>query len=1128
MKTKIQSLILVLIFVSAFAFNNADAQVKTNYTFSQASGTYTPLTGGIVVATATDNSGSANSLDDITYTYPAGTIPFNFPYDGGTYTGFTIETNGCISFGTPVSGGTYSPLSSTGISSGIIAPFGRDLCAIFDLGGFTGDIQYKAVSATEFVIQYSGFRPWSSSLPEAYWRWNFQVRLKSTGEVRFVYDPNMFGAPTATTAQVGLRGPNNTFLNNVNNRLVTTGTHTWATSVVGTTNASTCEASTTNIPVSGLNYIFTPPAGLPNDMQAQAFVSPLNGVIINPFTTFSPTATFRNSGTNSQSTIPVSYEIAGTGYISSPPANIAGPMISAATNVTFAPLVGGLAAGTYTIKAKVSLVDDGNTANDEITGTLIVQAPLTGIYTIGLPDFNRVTGKNITSERVVKKVMKEFPEYAPVKKNKNSNLSEVSASRENGKIVKMVTREVEEVSYVLMENGKEYKGPQFDAGSGNFTTLTAATTALNSVGGTGAVTFLLIDPDYPTENYPIVINNPNASAVNTLTVKPASDVNATISGVSVSNAIIKVLSGYTTIDGSNSGGTSRDLSITNTDATSPTVVHIASTGAATLNAVTLKNCNITNGVSSSAVVISDASSAGTGGYFTNISVQNNNIKKAFVGLWSFFVVAAGNGAGCDFSSNVLNSTGTDNIDRIGIYVQGGNGVNISNNDIGNFEKLSGEIDAGVWCDIGTSNTTVQKNVIHGLGDVAGFGYGGKGVVINSEVAASNITVSNNMIYDITGDGDSYALYGALYNPVGIYVFGAGTSGVNLYYNSIYMFGNTLDFSPAGYSVGIGLDDGASATVFNNSVQNNCGVLSAGVGAVGIACEISSAQLISSNNNNFYCSATSGTNSVGKIAGADYSTIPTWAEASEQDGASIRANPNYISTTNLHVSLATSSPLNNKGVVVGAVTTDIDGNSRVHAGWNTDIGADEFTGTYSLSLKVGIEYCPVSDIKVTLYNVSCGLLGSQTVSLTSPGPVNVNFPGINSISSAFIKVQQISSLAVESATSSNLSSNSSAAFDFTTAQEKEWNANQIFTGGIWNMITGDVNQSENIDGSDASDTENDAISGVAGSVSGFLGTDVNCDGVVDAFDISTLDNISDGSYTFGGPCSPDSQVTGGKK
>ena len=42
-----------------------------------------------------------------------------------------------------------------------------------------------------------------------------------------------------------------------------------------------------------------------------------------------------------------------------------------------------LVAGTYTIKAKAELVGDQVPANDEITGTVVVEAPLNGTYTVG-------------------------------------------------------------------------------------------------------------------------------------------------------------------------------------------------------------------------------------------------------------------------------------------------------------------------------------------------------------------------------------------------------------------------------------------------------------------------------------------------------------------------------------------------------------------------------------------------------------------------------------------------------------------------------------------------------------------------------------------------------------------------
>ncbi|MBK6785273.1 MAG: hypothetical protein IPG79_17110 [Saprospiraceae bacterium] len=44
------------------------------------------------------------------------------------------------------------------------------------------------------------------------------------------------------------------------------------------------------------------------------------------------------------------------------------------------------------------------------------------------------------------------------------------------------------------------------------------------------------------------------------------------------------------IDGSNNGSNSRDLTLANASTTSPTVVHIGSTGTIPITNVTLKNC----------------------------------------------------------------------------------------------------------------------------------------------------------------------------------------------------------------------------------------------------------------------------------------------------------------------------------------------------------------------------------------------------------------------------------------------------------------------------------------------------------------------------------------------------------
>ncbi len=232
-----------------------------SYAFSQSNGTYTPITGGTVVATATGASGAA-SLDDLNYS--AIPIPFTFTFNGIGYTSLTINTNGHVVFGTAGSTSNYTPISSSGTYAGAISAAGRDMNALFNILGNTGQIRYETIGVAPnqtFVIQYSNFRPYDTSTSTTtFWRWNFQIRLnETTNKIDIVYDYNFVGAPTSSTHQVGLRGANNTFATNVNNRLITSGTHTWATSVSGTTNASTCAYNTTLLPVSGLTYSWTPP-----------------------------------------------------------------------------------------------------------------------------------------------------------------------------------------------------------------------------------------------------------------------------------------------------------------------------------------------------------------------------------------------------------------------------------------------------------------------------------------------------------------------------------------------------------------------------------------------------------------------------------------------------------------------------------------------------------------------------------------------------------------------------------------------------------------------------------------------------------------------------------------------------
>ncbi len=78
------------------------------------------------------------------------------------------------------------------------------------------------------------------------------------------------------------------------------------------------------------------------------------------------------------------------------------------------------------------------------------------------------------------------------------------------------------------------------------------------------------------------------------------------------------------------------------------------------------------------------------------------------------------------------------------------------------------------------------------------------------------------------------------------------------------------------------------------------------------------------------------------------------------------------------------------------------------------------------------------------------------------------------------------------------------YDFTTSASQAFGSNQVLVNGKWSIYTGDVNQDGIVDATDIGAIENDALTGVPGSVSGFP-TDLTCDDFVDASDISFVEN-----------------------
>ncbi len=548
-----------------------------------------------------------------------------------------------------------------------------------------------------------------------------------------------------------------------------------------------------------------------------------------------------------------------------------------------------------------------------------------------------------------------------------------------------------------------------------FNTLTNAIKTFNNACAlSGAVVFELTDANYNSaETFPIIINkHANASATNSLTLKPATGNSATISGSTNNVGLMRCFNSFTTIDGSNSGGTTQNMTFVNTSASTPRVIEFMSNGASAISDCVLKNCNLTNGSQNSPAVLM-ADMAGTAGLFSNLTIQNNNIQKASVGIWANGT--SGSGTGLIISQNTLNATGGNSIKNIGIQLDYCNGAQISKNIIGNFEAFTGESDKGIWLGTGTSNTTVSENTITSLnctntGAFApiaihvnpGAGVSGNSILKNtistiysvgsnlmgttigiSVSSGTNILVESNSISDVkntnTGGwgaaginisstdtkvignfvsnviGKGWAGAGLVDNGNGIVL--SGGSNLDVYHNTILL--TTDQEITSGTPSAMLITSGVSGNNIVN-LKNNIFVNRQTVGSqrYAILCAASSSVFASIDNNDYY---SAGPN-LGAIASVPRATIADIQTGFGGNTSSVSENPTFVSATDLHLNMGTTiTKLESTGAVIAGIITDIDGQTRPGpvgstngGGTAPDMGADEFDGkptSIKLSAKV---------------------------------------------------------------------------------------------------------------------------------------------------------------------------------
>ncbi|MBK7376716.1 MAG: right-handed parallel beta-helix repeat-containing protein [Chitinophagaceae bacterium] len=557
-------------------------------------------------------------------------------------------------------------------------------------------------------------------------------------------------------------------------------------------------------------------------------------------------------------------------------------------------------------------------------------------------------------------------------------------------------------SYTIQAN---LSGTYTVGAGGAYTTITAAVAAYNTSCLTGPVIFSLTDATYPGETYPIVINpNSYASSTNTLTIKPAVGVTTTISGSLADGFLFRVYGNYVIFDGSNAvSGTTRDLTITNTNVTSPSAVLYGSVSPNPNVGGTIKNVIFINGSTGTSNVVLGSSTSTTGsavaGLSNNFTFQNNSSRTTNFGLFVIQTSSAGNGSGMLITGNDL----TTGIVNAGISVQGVDGVTISNNTISGIDPATTEVDYGIRLRTGTINATVSNNTISNLGFTGATTGNAYGIWVESANATSSVTVSGNTITDFTSSGT------ATISTTGIYVSGA-TAGVTIEKNIIRNIKqtNTTGYGASGIQLsstsatanisvrnnmisdiaaygkatagvadngyGIVVSNGAGYGIYYNSIHLNTNQTLVGglPAAINITSGVSAAGAIDLRNNIFANSQTIGTERYAIYSGAantvfsnidynDYysagpnlgfivSNRATLADIQTGFGGNTNSEnvqPSFVSSTDLHLTPGGNSNLDGDATPIGGITADIDNDAR--DGTTPDIGADEFTGILGVDM-----------------------------------------------------------------------------------------------------------------------------------------------------------------------------------
>lgn len=478
------------------------------------------------------------------------------------------------------------------------------------------------------------------------------------------------------------------------------------------------------------------------------------------------------------------------------------------------------------------------------------------------------------------------------------------------------------------------------SGTSNFTSFTAAVSALNCSGITGPVTFKIFDGTYNSQVN--LTNIVGASAANRVTF------------ISNSKDSTKVTLTYaSTVSTAN-----YTLSLNGVNYVTFKQITIQATGSTYGNVVDVRNGSSYDSIKGCRIFgysISSASSNYSNIYLNSSTpvsfvIYNNVIKDGAYGMYWYTANSNTHTEG----TSVLNNQFTNQY-AYGCYMQYSDGIYFNTNTITSTTNYASFYGLYIyWSTSLTRGVRVIGNRIYG--NMSGYGMYLYYLGVNSSNASN---INNNMVQmGSTSSGNV---------TTGIY-FANANYQCFVYHNTAVVYGtNTGNY---GCSVNGFV---STSSVIKNNIWANLGNGTTTYGAAYYTANIGSTYTM--DYNNYYVL----NGNIANNAGTNATTLASWkTSVSPNDVNAESTNPGFTSSSNLHI-----SNLCLRGVSGLGITTDFDGDIRNSS---PSMGADEATGGSSNDAGVSAVVTPVApvaagttNVVVTVKNFGNNTLTSATVS-----------------------------------------------------------------------------------------------------------------------------------------------------